>query len=522
VSARLALACLLSGWLFVGCTFDDNRRHCESDRQCDSAMSRCYQGFCVRKQSSRMDAAVGGSSGAGEGGSDASAGAGGQGGSNTGGMGGRPSADTGVGGDCEGDATRDCNAPWDQAALLGGCGEGTQACVDGEWGVCAPKRMMIGAEECNNLDDDCDGETDEESDVACFPNGASGCMPAPEGGFDCFAPCKVGMQRCVDGNLQACAGASVGAPKDDCSTEQVDENCDGAPNDGCMCTTNATRTCYTGMPANTQGRGICRAGEQRCENGVWGAICQGAVVPRTETCNGLDDDCNGNVDENPTGIGAPCTTGMDGICEAGTRQCPSGSTSLVCVRTMSPGTETCNGADDNCDGMTDNVPVEDLRTNNMHCGMCGVACTGGQVCCGGMCVPTNTNTHCGSCNACPMGQMCMAGSPSMCVPIPDAGQMCGSNPPCASNQVCCNGMCMMEDIANCGMCNQACPAAAPAPGGAVAPGCCNGECIDLSVSGNCGGCGIVCAAPGGSAPCMCATTGTTPPYACLNDPQACP
>lgn len=68
-----------------------------------------------------------------------------------------------------------------------------------------------------------------------------------------------------------------------------DNDCDGRVDDG------LTRSCYTG-PAGTSGRGICRAGSQTCAAGRWGA-CSGQVVPRAETCNRMDDDCDGRVDD---------------------------------------------------------------------------------------------------------------------------------------------------------------------------------------------------------------------------------
>ena len=78
-----------------------------------------------------------------------------------------------------------------------------------------------------------------------------------------------------------------------------DDDCDGRVDDG------LSRSCYTG-PSGTAGRGICRNGSQSCGAGRWGG-CSGQVVPRAETCNRLDDDCDGRVD--------------DGVCatDAGTR-----------------------------------------------------------------------------------------------------------------------------------------------------------------------------------------------------------
>ncbi len=42
--------------------------------------------------------------------------------------------------------------------------------------------------------------------------------------------------------------------------------------------------------------GACSYGQQSCAGGVWGD-CQNATLPSTETCDGVDNDCNGLVDD---------------------------------------------------------------------------------------------------------------------------------------------------------------------------------------------------------------------------------
>jgi hypothetical protein len=68
----------------------------------------------------------------------------------------------------------------------------------------------------------------------------------------------------------------------------------------------ATQTCYTG-PVGTDGHGTCQAGLQACASGAWGP-CAGEVLPQPDICNGLDDDCNDLVDDEPLEIhaGVPC------------------------------------------------------------------------------------------------------------------------------------------------------------------------------------------------------------------------
>src|SRR5690606_11654815 len=71
-----------------------------------------------------------------------------------------------------------------------------------------------------------------------------------------------------------------------------------------------------------------------------------------ETCNRADDDCDGNVDEGDPGGGAAC--GMDtGECAIGTTRCDSARGRIVCDGEITPTTEICNGSDDDCDGSVD-------------------------------------------------------------------------------------------------------------------------------------------------------------------------
>jgi hypothetical protein len=56
-----------------------------------------------------------------------------------------------------------------------------------------------------------------------------------------------------------------------------------------------TRACYTG-PAGTAGVGTCSAGVQACVGNDFGP-CTAESLPGAEVCNGLDDDCDGSVDE---------------------------------------------------------------------------------------------------------------------------------------------------------------------------------------------------------------------------------
>ena len=94
--------------------------------------------------------------------------------------------------------------------------------------------------------------------------------------------------------------------------------------------------CYDG-PAGTSGVGICHGGLKSCvKTGVdtYGlTACTGEVTPQAEICNGLDDNCNGQVDENltrgcydgDTSTVDPATGVPYGACKPGVETCTAGS-----------------------------------------------------------------------------------------------------------------------------------------------------------------------------------------------------
>jgi hypothetical protein len=78
----------------------------------------------------------------------------------------------------------------------------------------------------------------------------------------------------------------------------LDDDCDGRVDEGCSCTPGSTRPCFAGPP-DRRNIGACADGIETCsEFGLWSA-CLGGVSPSPELCNGTDDDCNGVVDDLP-------------------------------------------------------------------------------------------------------------------------------------------------------------------------------------------------------------------------------
>jgi hypothetical protein len=104
----------------------------------------------------------------------------------------------------------------------------------------------------------------------------------------------------------------------------------------------------------------------------------------TETCDGTDENCDGRIDETFPEQGVACTTDGLGVCAAGTKGCRVGK--IVCLQTTQPTTETCNGRDDDCNGQTDETFT--LATDSANCGKCGQVCGTGTTCRASACKET--------------------------------------------------------------------------------------------------------------------------------------
>ncbi|MDP1828514.1 MAG: hypothetical protein Q8L48_34930 [Archangium sp.] len=115
---------------------------------------------------------------------------------------------------------------------------------------------------------------------------------------------------------------------------------------------------------NVNAEGTC-TGLKKCDLVSNSVVCD-ARQAVSETCNGLDDDCDGDTDE-----GQMTATCGVGACARTTATCVDGG-----VASCTPGmpiTELCNGIDDDCDGTLDNG--FDTTTSITSCGACGRVCT---------------------------------------------------------------------------------------------------------------------------------------------------
>ncbi|GMV39046.1 MAG: hypothetical protein AMXMBFR64_07620 [Myxococcales bacterium] len=249
------------------------------------------------------------------------------------------------------------------------------------------------------------------TDANC-PTPGDACVPFEDGGF-CGRDCGPGnLYGTPEGQCPAgTACQAVGATKQCVPTTG---SCTCLPGQG-----GATRTCFA------QGaEGTC-FGQQTCGAGGWG-VCS-AATPTVEVCNGIDDDCDGLVDD-VAGRGAPCSvTNEHGTC-GGVNDCAPGNAALTCVG-PAPAAETCNGKDDDCDGVIDEpFLVGGKLATFEHCGACGSSCASA--------IPNATAT----CDASGTIPTCVVAScapgfvklgPTQCVPAE-----LGLCEPCASDASC--------------------------------------------------------------------------------------
>ncbi len=217
---------------------------------------------------------------------------------------------------CDG-VDNNCDGSIDEEQGAITCGKGActhkiSVCVDGTEQICDPFEG-ISVETCDGIDNDCDGLTDEDQGTTTCGKGA----------------CINTVANCVNGQSVSC-DPMAGVGEEVCDGQ--DNDCDGLTDEEL-----GTLAC---------GKGQCFHTVQACAGGVE-QVCNPFEGAQPEVCDGVDNDCDGDVDED---LGA--VTCGKGNCAHEEPYCVDGKI-VPCDPFMGVGLEVCDGDDNDCDGLTD-------------------------------------------------------------------------------------------------------------------------------------------------------------------------
>jgi hypothetical protein len=212
------------------------------------------------------------------------------------------------------------------------CIEGDLICVDDPTTSDVIEPITPQDERCNDVDDDCDGQTDEGLRQLCR------------------TVCGVGEQTCARGVWGSC---SAPEPQPEIC-DGFDNDCDGQIDEDCDCMQGSVELCHDGIVNQDGTPATCGRGVRTCDRGMWGrcVVPPNGPIPVVEICNNWDDDCDGRVDGLVGVCGNVALAGI-GECRIGTTTCEMGIWGS-CRGNVDPIPETCDGTDQDCDGVIDN------------------------------------------------------------------------------------------------------------------------------------------------------------------------
>ncbi|MCO4748026.1 MAG: hypothetical protein KC912_24750 [Proteobacteria bacterium] len=214
---------------------------------------------------------------------------------------------------------------------------------------------------------------DEATVAACSPSCTASILAYDPSGT--ASPPLLTTTLSIDGDGDGFAAGSCGG--DDCDDDSdavhpsATETCDGVDNN-----CSGTIDDLANAPLADKQDGVCAGTVQSCDgNGGWSEpdYTQITGYEATEaTCDGLDNDCDGTADDLPS---APPADQQDGVCAGSVKTCDGSGGWTEPDYTAITGyeaTETsCDGLDNDCSGQADNLPGAPLAT--LQDGVCAGA-----------------------------------------------------------------------------------------------------------------------------------------------------
>ncbi len=232
---------------------------------------------------------------------------------------------------------------------VGACGVGVVECISTMAATCSTdangtKHQDI-VESCNDIDDDCNGITDDH----CDDDKDGYCDVALKVSTPSPKICPKGGNDCQKDNANVNPSITE-------ACDSIDNNCNGSTDETFFYKEPNGVPVVVGQPC---GLGVCAVNSAivKCQDKST-AYCPG-YLPLAEICDGKDNDCNGITDDG-------CDDDADGYCDATMILAPG----FLCKNTkigaikgddcddkndkISPAaTEICDGIDNQCDAKTD-------------------------------------------------------------------------------------------------------------------------------------------------------------------------